>query len=437
MARKKASRKQETTLVPYKASDLSGLLERAKTGTFSAAVQAYLHAGGTAMTFVEAPTARGPIQVVLPHYMAIMNPHPHKELAKCVQLLVAVGADIDASATGPISADHTALSSAATRHCCSKALRVMLRNGAAHKRVRMLDGLPKHLIAFTGCAQNCDALLDSAPDLLEAETTCNTTALALAASQGHCSVVEALHKRGGSLHCTDVQSSTPLHLAASKGHITVMRYLIEHGADVNAVNLKGQPPLHVAASNHTAAAEVLLAHGANVNSTDHCGLTALHAAAEGGHIETATVLIAAGADVTIVDSGGSSSVHRAIDNSNADMVKLLFQQGAAAVLQTRVPCTCAMSWQCGSVTAVMLCKHAPTLKLLLAAGADVHATTSTGNTCLHIAAAHSYVAPVLCLLIKAGVDLHAVNAAGKTAAQVAHDCDHKLAEQLLIRAAQG
>jgi ankyrin repeat protein len=324
MARKKASRKQETTLVPYKASDLSGLLERAKTGISSAAVQAYLHAGGTAMTFVEAPIARGPIQVALPHYMAIMNPHPHQELAKCVQLLVDAGADIDAFATGPISADHTALSSASTRHCCSKVLQVMLQNGAdAHKRVRMLDGLSIHLIAFSGCAQNCDALLDSAPDLLEAETTCNTTAIALAASQVHCSVVEALHKRGASLHCRDVQGSTPLHLAASKGHITVMRYLIEHGADVNAVNLKGQPPLNTAASNHTAAAEVLLAHGADANSTDHSGLTALHAAAEGGHIETATVLIAAGADVTIVDNTGSCSLHRAIDNSNADMVKLL------------------------------------------------------------------------------------------------------------------
>jgi ankyrin repeat protein len=96
-----------------------------------------------------------------------------------------------------------------------------------------------------------------------------------------------------------------------------------------------------------------------------------------------------------------------------------------------------MSARCGSVTAVMLCKHAPTLKLLLAAGADVHATTSTGNTCLHAAAAHRYVAPVLCLLIRAGGDLNAVNNAGKTAAQVAHDCGHKLAEQLLIRAAQG
>jgi ankyrin repeat protein len=85
----------------------------------------------------------------------------------------------------------------------------------------------------------------------------------------------------------------------------------------------------------------------------------------------------------------------------------------------------------------MYCNDAATLKLLLTAGADVHAVTSRGDTCLHIAVRHSYAVPVICLLIKAGADLHAVNSAGKTAAQVAHDKGHTLIEQLLNRAAQG
>jgi ankyrin repeat protein len=78
----------------------------------------------------------------------------------------------------------------------------------------------------------------------------------------------------------------------------------------------------------------------------------------------------------------------------------------------------------------------PWLKLLLAADADVHAVTRRGDTCLHIAAHHSYPVPVLCMLIKAGADLHAVNRKGKTAAEVAHDSSNTLLEQLLIRAAQ-
>ena len=84
----------------------------------------------------------------------------------------------------------------------------------------------------------------------------------------------------------------------------------------------------------------------------------------------------------------------------------------------------------------MQCAAADTVKVLLAAGADVHVTTAAGDTCLHVAARHNYTAPVLCLLIKAGADLHAVNEAGKTAAQLAHDKGHALTEQLLNRAAQ-
>jgi ankyrin repeat domain-containing protein 6 len=74
------------------------------------------------------------------------------------------------------------------------------------------------------------------------------------------------------------------------------------------------------------------------------------------------------------------------------------------------------------------------MKLLLAAGADVHVTNQAGDTCLHVAARHDSRAP--CLLIKAGANLHAVNNEGKTAAQLAHDRGHTLVRLLLLRAAE-
>ena len=84
----------------------------------------------------------------------------------------------------------------------------------------------------------------------------------------------------------------------------------------------------------------------------------------------------------------------------------------------------------------MLCRDTDTLKVLLAAGADVHVTTHAGDSCLHVAVKFTYTVPMLCLLIKAGADLRAVNNDGKTAAQVAHDRGYTLIEQLLNRAAQ-
>jgi ankyrin repeat protein len=80
--------------------------------------------------------------------------------------------------------------------------------------------------------------------------------------------------------------------------------------------------------------------------------------------------------------------------------------------------------------------HVAVVRLLIAAGADVHTVTNAGDTCLHKAVRHKLPAPIVGLLIKAGVDLHAVNKLGKTAAQVTHDSGNTLAEQLLIRAAR-
>jgi ankyrin repeat protein len=114
-------------------------------------------------------------------------------------------------------------------------------------------------------------------------------------------------------------------------------------------------------------------------------------------------------------------------------VKLLLEHGADAVLNTM---QFVVVDEHSTLSAVMVCNNSATLKLLLTAGADVHAVTSSGDTCLHIAARHNYSAPVVCLLIKAGADMHAVNSAGKTAAEVAHDTGNTLTEQLLNRAAQ-
>jgi hypothetical protein len=76
MARKKAQRKRETTLVPHRTPNLSALLERAKTGDSLQAVKAYLDAGGSAVAVVRG--ADGTQQLPLLHSMAVFNVHPHK-----------------------------------------------------------------------------------------------------------------------------------------------------------------------------------------------------------------------------------------------------------------------------------------------------------------------------------------------------------------------
>jgi ankyrin repeat protein len=266
-------------------------------------------------------------------------------------------------------------------------------------------------------------------------------ALFVAASAGHVRMLELLVQRGLSTTTVDCRGCTLLMIAAERGHEPAAEWLLQQGAAVNAVNVDGATALHYASmhsSDDAAMIELLLANGADVHKRANSGRTALDVAAFRGHIDCARVLIAAGADVNCAHSNGVTSLHLAVTSHHTAVAQLLLQHGAAELVNNIVLAQCPASNECccTGLTALMMCTEADTVKLLLAAGADVHATTAAGDTCLHLTARHKLSAAVLCLLIKAGADIDAVNADGKTAAQVANDEGCTLIEQLLIRAAQ-
>jgi ankyrin repeat protein len=294
------------------------------------------------------------------------------------------------------------------------------------------------------------------------------TALMKAAAVGNIAAVELLHKSGADICLVNNDGFSAVFMAASKGHLEVMKLLMQHGVDVCAAAARGltlliqaassnQPQvaeflismgvsvhaaddlgataLHFAADSSSTGTEtmrLLLSHGADVTA-HHDGITPLHVAVHSGQLDRVEMLLAAGADVVHSNNSGGTALHTAVQRGKAAVVKLLLEHGADVVLNTMQ----YRQWDGhDAISALMLCNDTAILKLLLAAGADVQAVTSSGDTCLHIAARHSYSAPVACLLIKAGADMHAVNSAGKTAAEVAHDADNTLLEQLLIRAEQ-
>jgi ankyrin repeat protein len=233
-----------------------------------------------------------------------------------------------------------------------------------------------------------------------------------------------------------------LTMAIVSGQLSYVRLLLQRGADVHALNALTQQftlqntPLYWCTMKRKGAemTALLLEYGAAVNSANSSGDSPLLGAAISGDLASARVLIRAGADVGAVCSNGMTSLHPAARWGHLELLQLLLEHGAAAVIDSLSP-ACGHS-SCGKSTALMACDSPAAVKVLLAAGADVHVTTDRGNTALHVAAVHKYPAPVLCLLIKAGVDLHAVNSDGKTAAQVAVDSGNTLAAALLTRAAR-
>jgi ankyrin repeat protein len=179
---------------------------------------------------------------------------------------------------------------------------------------------------------------------------------------------------------------------------------------------------------------------ADVHKLSKQSQTALDGAAMNGLVQCAKALVAAGVDVNTINCGGYTSLHTAIICEHAAVAQLMLAHGATAVKDTVVPLPCEITtfaFHCSpDVTALMICKGLDTVKVLLAAGADVHVTNTARDTCLHVALRRKWPAAMICLLIKAGVDLHAVNNRGQTAAQLAHDRGYTLIEQLLNRAAQ-
>jgi uncharacterized protein len=296
---------------------------------------------------------------------------------------------------------------------------------------------PVFQCAYVGNSAAVEMLLDNGADpTLEAKTGDN--ALFIACRMGHTGVVEVLLRRGMSVSAKGdaMFNASPLMAAVAHGQVAVAKLLLKRGANVKERGHQGTTALHLAASKgRPAIVSLLLDKGAAISARDDNGFEPLQYAALSGDVPFVQLFINAGANVAAVSVGGASMLHAAAENdhpAHPEVLKLLLEHGGAAAHLNRLAPNCEC---CGALTPLMLCKRPAQVKLMLSAGADAHKTTDTGNTCLHVAAAHSYPAPVLCLLIKAGVDLSAMNADGMTEAQVASAEGNALAAALLNRAA--
>jgi uncharacterized protein len=293
---------------------------------------------------------------------------------------------------------------------------------------------PIHLAASKGNVAAVQLLLDHGADPA-LENQQGNNALYEAIRAGHANAVQLLLSTGLTTAGSNSSAMPLLQKAALFRQAAVVQVLLEAGADVNVTTDDGTTALHVAAAQGSAAVVAhLLQHGASLTAVNSKGVMPLFIAARMS-VQCLQLLIDAGGELNISTPEGVTLWHVAAMSETAETLQLLLQHRSAiaASLEALAPaCTC-----CGHTTPLMQAGIPANIKLLLAAGADPRATTSTGSTYLHVAAAHSYHVPALCLLIKAGVDVQAVNDQGQTAAEVAAEHGNDLAAALLTRVAAG
>lgn len=154
--------------------------------------------------------------------------------------------------------------------------------------------------ARQGDANAVQALLAGGADPNRAQGD-GTTALHMAALEGHAEVVDLLLAAGAEVGgTTRIGAYTPLHLASQGGHGAVVSALLAKGADATlATTNSGATPLHLAARVVAGedAVAALLEHGADVNAREgSVGQTPLMFAAAYGRTPSIQVLLEHGAD---------------------------------------------------------------------------------------------------------------------------------------------
>jgi uncharacterized protein len=320
-------------------------------------------------------------------------------------------------------------------------LQVLIKSGANINAVNVKMQTALIAASLDRLAEIASCLLDAGADVNAVDSQGHSALLA-AVQSNNSALVQLLLDHGADINITDTHDLNALHFAVRQGHVQMVDSLMECGLNITAINDNGQTLLmSAAASTQTTAAEWLIQHGAAVNAADNDGNTALHYASISSDDATVTgLLLAHGAEANMCNANGAR-LHRAILADNSIMVQLLLEHGATAVMNSVLFVKCSQFIDgcgdccCIGLTALMMCTTVDTVKVLLAAGANVNIGNDAGDTCLHLAARHKLIAPVVCLLIKACVDLHAVNNDGKTAADIAQDNGYMLIEQLLNRAA--
>ena len=231
----------------------------------------------------------------------------------------------------------------------------------------------------------------------------------VAADSGDIAEIKKLLADCNNPNQVDFHYRTPLHYAASGGNIPAMALLLKAGAIVDVQDFNELYPLNLAISrNHLEAVKLLIKAGAKINNKALGKLTALHWALEKDiHPQIPIYLIQAGADVNAMDDEKNSPMHYAVKMKNLEIVRALIKAGANLESQNSMLTT--------PLALAVISDDLQMIQLLTNSGALVKASgLSKAYTPLHTAAASSNNIETLKILLKAGASVHATDEISNT-----------------------
>ena len=248
----------------------------------------------------------------------------------------------------------------------------------------------------------------------------DTTLLMHAAAVGSPEAVQLLLDSGANVNAKNQFANTALTLAADQPEKA--RLLIEKGADVNATTKMGRTPVMIAAhcDGCSATVKLLLDKGADPKAIDGRKRTAILEAANADDLDSLKLLLAKGVDADIADADGFTPLMWTATNCNLEATKLLMGRkanvNAANLGNGEVKFG---KIQLIHLTPLMLGSTfcgTDLVKTLLDAGAKVNEADGRGMTPLMFAvSSETQRVPVARMLLAAGADVNARSTVGETA----------------------
>jgi ankyrin repeat protein len=322
--------------------------------------------------------------------------------------LIAAGVDVNAADSAGTTLVH--------RACKRQDGAVLAMLIAAGAVVNTLDDAGDTALHFACQSVRNPEVLAQLIDLCDvnAENNAGKTPCWCAAMSRNGLALSMLISAGADVHAEDDGGWSAAKVVLRRGDVALLEILIDAGVNMNIVDPKdGTTPMHAAAmcGSHRLLHKLITA-GADVNSTNNRKQTPMHVLRDrtnpGDAKLSAIVLLAAKADVNALDEDGNTPLHAAARAGLHDCVSLLIETGAVVEARNRGGRTPLM-YACVGETAGFVA-----VTVLIAAGVDVCAKASAGETALHFAA-KSGSSDVISVLIDAKVDVNATTDAGDSA----------------------
>ncbi|MEO8096926.1 MAG: ankyrin repeat domain-containing protein [Acidobacteriota bacterium] len=239
-----------------------------------------------------------------------------------------------------------------------------------------------------------------------------------AAKAGNKVSLRTLLQQKADVNATEPDGSSALHWAAHNDDAENADALIRAGAKVNAVTDLGVTPLWLASENGSVAVvRRLLDAGANPSMALLSGESALMIAARGGYAEVAELLLAKGADINAHGTRGQTALMWAVSQKHPNVVKVLLahkvnlsQKSDVWSEVMAIPPHGYLGYNKaiphGGETALMFAARVgdlESMKLLVAAGANVNDADAWGVSAT-VLAAHSDFTDMVLYLLDKGAD---------------------------------